>query len=122
MRPILIAITILIIASPCASATPVHFEIAEPEISGKLTLFPVHKSIVNRLDENGVYETVVDGLPSRHIATITSQASGLNASDLDTDVALQNYPGKSVEREAPLKWLRDIDAGFSPYQSTRLTR
>jgi D-glucuronyl C5-epimerase C-terminus len=98
-----------VLSIPIESPAPaVRFKIAEPDKDGKLTLFPPvdFSSIRKKFDQNGVYETTVDGKPSRHIADLAKQASGMESSNLDTDAALRDDPGKSKVREAALEWLR----------------
>ena len=86
---------------------PFSFKIAVPDGDGKLTPFPGLGPTRSDLDENGVSELIVDGKPFRHIDNIAGQASGLDGSNLETDAALRESPGKSKSREVALEWLRD---------------
>lgn len=86
-------------------APVVSFDIYTAGPDGALSPPPGTAPRSSRLDENGVYATVINGKEYRHISTIASQASNMQASDLDIDRELTQTPTTPPSSEKALIWL-----------------
>lgn len=83
----------------------VSFDVYAAGADGTLSPPPSTPPRSSQLDQDGVYATIIDGKQYRHISTIASQASNIQASDLDIEKELKQTPTASTSSEKALAWL-----------------